>query len=581
VTYRPDPQHQDSDLKLRGTAGEIIAATLRSYGVTCLFGMEDPIHIFHGVDRDVTRIVTVRDEKHAAIMAHGYAQATGRPGVCAATFGPGATNLITGLLEAQRSSVPVIALVQDHGLSSKNRNASSELELTRALAPFVKEVIRVDLPEQAADLARKAFRIATTGRPGPVVLACPNDVMAAETEASVHAEPAYTYVPANRTRPSRDALEAAIAMIADSDRPLLVAGGGAMISGASTEVVLFAEALSIPIATTMTGRGAVADSHPLAVGPLGTTTGGRYGRGQIANELLSNADVVLLLGTRTGQICYSDWTLPAPGTRIIHVDIDPAEIGRNFSTDLALVGDVRETLVELLSLAEDANLLNTRKVDSETIGSLRSRWKAELEPVATSDQQPIRPERLLAEISARVDASSLLVTDASYVTGWAMSHIDVPASGRFILSPRGTGGIGWSLPAAIGAKMADPSRTVICMTGDGAFGYVMNEMETAARYMVPILIVVFNNSTLGFQRHWEQKVMGSYRECDFLDIDYSEVGRALKCEGERIVDPAELGAAIDRGLSARGPYVIDVVIDPDATAPIVGFERNLEADAAH
>jgi acetolactate synthase-1/2/3 large subunit len=162
-----------------------------------------------------------------------------------------------------------------------------------------------------------------------------------------------------------------------------------------------------------------------------------------------------------------------------------------------------------------------------------------------------------------------------------MSHIDVPRAGRFILSPRGTGGIGWSLPAAIGAKLADPARKVVCLTGDGAFGYVFNELETAARYGVDVLVVVFNNGTLGFQRHWEQKLMGSYLECDFLDIDYSEVGRALKCLGERVTDAEAIEAAIERGLCAGGPYVIDVIIDPNATAPIVGFEAILERDAVH
>jgi len=194
---------------------------------------------------------------------------------------------------------------------------------------------------------------------------------------------------------------------------------------------------------------------------------------------------------------------------------------------------------------------------------------------------PIRPERLLAEISARAGEKTLIVTDASYVTGWAMSHIDVPKAGRFILSPRGTGGIGWSLPAAIGAKLADPSLDVVCVTGDGAFGYVFNELETAARYGVEVQVVVFNNGTLGFQRHWEQKVMGRYLECDFLDIDFAELGRALKCGGERITDPAGIAAGLARGLAAQGPYVLDVVIDPDATAPIVGFESLLAADAVH
>ncbi|MGO4404442.1 thiamine pyrophosphate-binding protein [Bosea sp. RAF48] len=566
---------------MRGTGGALLYATLKSHGVRCLFGMEDPIHVFHAVDRSFTRIVTVRDEKHAAIMAHGYAQVTGRPGVCAATFGPGATNLITGLLEAQRSSVPVIALVQDHALRLKNKHASSALDHAVALGPYVKEVIRIDMPEQAGDAVRKAFRIATTGRPGPVVLLCPGDVMAAEAEAETWADPAYAHFPANRVRASRESIAGAAQLLAGARRPLLIAGGGSIISGAEEEIRILAELFDMPVATTMTGRGAIPDTHPLAAGPLGSTTGGRYGRGRISNTLFAEADVVFVLGSRTGQICYSDWSLPKPGTKLIHLDIDPAEIGRNFATDVAMVGDIRDTLRDLLAHCAEHGLARTDAATRERLNALTRAWREEFRPVATSGQTPIRPERLLAEISARTDEKTLIVTDASYVTGWAMSHIDVPGAGRFILSPRGTGGIGWSLPAAIGAKMADPSLKVVCVTGDGAFGYVFNELETAARYGVEVLVVVFNNGTLGFQRHWEQKAMGRYLECDFLDIDFGELGRALKCKGERITDPTGIADGLARGQAAGAPYVLDVVIDPDATAPIVGFETILAADAVH
>ena len=563
------------------TAGGIISETLKAYGVTCVFGMEDPIHIFHSLDQDFTRIVTVRDEKHAAIMAHGYAQATGRPGVCTSTFGPGATNLITGLLEAERSSVPVIALVQDHGLSVKGKHASSAMDHERSLAPFVKAVMRIDLAEQAEQIIHKAFRISTTGRPGPVAVLCPTDVMAQTVEsADIAGDERYSHAPATRSRPPADDIAEAAALLKSAKRPILIAGGGSMISGAADEIIKLAEKLGAPLATTMTGRGTVADAHPLSVGPLGTSTGGRLGRGRVANQMLAEADVALLMGTRTGQICYSDWTLPGPDTKIIHLDIDPVEVGRNFKTEIALVGDVRETLRDLVQVVA-SNGGGERADPRPQIEQLTKEWLGDFTPVATSTAQPIRPERLLSEISSLLDETSLLVTDASYITGWAMSHIDVPASGRFVLSPRGTGGIGWCLPAAIGAKLADPSRSVICMSGDGAFGYVINELETAARAKVPLVVVVFNNSTLGFQRHWEQKVMGSYRECDFLDVDYSEVGRALKCQGERVTNPDEIQAALKRGLAANAPYVIDVVIDPDATAPIVGFETILAADAAH
>ena len=566
---------------MQRTAGGVISETLKAHGVTCVFGMEDPIHVFHTLDQSFTRIVTVRDEKHAAIMAHGYAQATGRPGVCTSTFGPGATNLITGLLEAERSSVPVIALVQDHGLAVKGKHASSAMDHDRSLAPFVKAVLRIDLASQAESHIRKAFRIATTGRPGPVAVLCPTDVMAQTVDmGEIKGDDRYTHAPATRSRPPAAEIAEAADLLSGAARPVLVAGGGSMISGAAQEIIRLAERLNAPVATTMTGRGIVADTHPLSVGPLGSSTGGKLGRGRVANHMLEHADVALLMGTRTGQICYSDWTLPGSDTKVIHLDIDPEETGRNFDTDVALVGDVRETLRDLIDVLE-GKALGEREDPRAEIERLTEEWQSDFTPVATSNAQPIRPERLLTEISSLLDEKSLIVTDASYITGWAMSHIDVPSSGRFVLSPRGTGGIGWSLPAAIGAKLGDLSRNVICMTGDGAFGYVINELETAARVKVPLVVVVFNNATLGFQRHWEQKVMGSYRECDFLDVDYSEVGRALKCEGERVTAPGDIHAALKRGLAAGGPYVIDVVIDPDATAPIVGFETILAADAAH
>ena len=566
---------------MKAAAGRILYETLRAHGVSCLFGMEDPIQVFHSVDRAATRVVTVRDEKHGAIMAHGYAQATGRPGVCTATSGPGATNLITGLLEALQSSVPVVALVQDHPLRIKGRHAGSALDHVAALAPFAKAVLRIDLPERTAELTRSALRIATSGRPGPVVLLCPTDVMAAETEGDPHADEPYTRFPAVRTRAAAAALARAADLLAGAERPLIVAGGGSVASGAFAEIAELAERFAAPVATTMTGKGAIADGHPLSAGVLGTSTGGLYGRGKVSNTLLDEADVVFVLGSRTGQICYMNWTLPKPGTALIHLDVDPAEIGRNFPTDVPMVGDVRDSLRDLLAHCRANGLERKDRGNGGRMAELKEQVERELAVVATSDRRPMRPERVMAEIGRLTDASTLIVTDASYVTGWAMSQLDVPVAGRFMLSPRGTAGIGWSLPAAIGARLGDPSRTVVCVTGDGGFGYVMNELETAARYGVKVLTVVFNNSTLGFQRHWEQLAMGSYMDCDFLEVDYSEVARALKCAGERVTEPAELPAALARGLACEGPYLINAVIDPEAAAPIMGFDKPIPADAAH
>jgi acetolactate synthase-1/2/3 large subunit len=486
--------------------------------------------------------------------------------------------LITGLLEAQKSSIPVIAFVQEISLKNRGRHAASELDHGTCLAPYAKWVGRIELPERATEITRHAFRIATSGRPGPVVVLCPADVMAQTIDAEIEVELDYRSFPSTRMRPERDKLNRAAELLLDARNPVIVAGGGVIISQAWDEVVSLAERLQAVVVTTMNGKGAIADDHPLSAGVTGTSTGGRYGRGKIANDILAEADVALIIGSRNGQICSFNWTLPRPGTRVIHIDIDPMEIGRNIRTDVPLAGDARDTLRDLIELL--GNQPGAAVDPMPRLMQLREEWTRSTREVFTSSQMPIRPERLLREISQRVADGSIVVTDASYVTGWGMSHIDSVGQGRAMISPRGTGGIGWSLPAAIGAKMASPDQRVICITGDGAFSYVLNELETAARYKVPLVVIVFNNATLAFQKHYEEKLLGTYRECDFLEVDYSELARSLHCNGERVTDPAHIGPALDRALAFNGPYVLDVLIDPDAMAPIVGLERE-EAMESH
>ena len=566
-----------SDPTMKAAAGALIAATLRAYHVTHVFGMADPVHVFHALDRSAIQPITVRDEKHGAIMAHGYAKATGRPGVCAATTGPGATNLTTGLFEALKSSVPVVAIVQETPAHLVGKHAASEVDQAAALAPVSKWVGRIVTPAKAAEVTRAAFRIATSGRPGPAVVLCPADVMGQMAEAPVFAEPGCDRAPSFRSRASREAVAAAGALLAEARRPVIVAGGGCILSQAWAEVVELAEAYGIPVATTMTGRGVIADAHPLSVGVLGSSTGGRHGGGRVANRVLAEADLAFIIGSRTGQIVTSDWTLPRPGTKVIHLDVDPIETGRNIRTTVAMIGDARETLVDLLEHCREQKIRPEVETTPAHLRSLKRELAGLTEPLASSSAVPIQPERLLREISRVVDARTLIAADASYITGWALSHVENVGQGCTFISPRGTGGLGWGLPAAIGAKLADPTRTVMCLTGDGGFGYVINELETAARYRAKVLTVVFNNGTLAFQKHYEEKLFGEAIECDLLDVDYSEVARALKCRGERVAEPGGIGPALQRGLAANGPYVIDVVIDPRAKAPIVSLESPGEA----
>ncbi len=566
---------------MKSTAGRLVSETIKNYGVTCIFGMEDPIHVMHAADPDAIRIVTVHDERHGAIMAHAYAQVSGRPGVCAATFGPGASNLFTGLLEALRSSVPVIALVQDHGLRAKNRNANSELDHATVFAPIVKAVLRIDFPDQAGDVVRSAFRTACSGRPGPVVVLCPTDVMGQTAEGSAHAEPRFRTFPALRPVASEEEIAEAAHLIAGASRSVIIAGGGAMNSGASQEVLALANRFDAPVATTLTGRGLVPDEHPLAVGPIGNQTGGKLGRGRIANQVVGEADVAVILGSKTGQLAYGDWSLIGPDVKVVHLDIDEQEIGRNFAVAAPLVGDVRDTLRALLAYCAANELHHPARDNGGRIAALKEDWQRDNQPYISSDAVPIRPERVIAEVDAAVDAHTIVVAEASYASGWVLSHIRIREPGRTILSPRGTGSIGWGYAAALGAKIGAPETPVICVTGDGGFYYLMAELETAARYGIAVLCIVLNNSTLGYQRHYEEAALGEYRECDFLDVDFAAVAKAMHCKAERVENPAQLAAAIRRGLSSGGPYLIDVVVSAEVAAPIVGFERGLDLDLGH
>ncbi len=549
----------------------VVAETLHAYGTSHIFGMKDPIDIFHAADALGIQAITVHDEKHGVIMAHGFAKATNRPGVCASMCGPAATNLITGLLEARQSSIPLVVFVVDIAASQRGRHASSELDHFAALGPFVKWIGRIEEPERAAEMTRYAFRVATSGRPGPVVLLCPRDVMGKTADCDVYAEDGFDRFPSLRSRASGEGVSRAAALLIEAERPVIVSGGGAMHSLATGQVMALAEGLSIPVATTMNGRGAIADDHLLSVGVLGSSTGGKYGRGRVANDILGEADVALIIGSRNGQICTSDWTLPRPGTRIIHIDVDPKEIARNFPTEVGLVGDARETLGDLMDECRRLGGRTANSVQLDRVSALRQSWRDETAGIFQSQQVPIRPERLLHEISRRIEPDAYVVTDASYVTGWAMSHIDSHGGGNPMISPRGTGGLGWGLPAAIGAKLAHPERQVVCVTGDGGFGYVVGELETAARYDADIVAVVFNNASLAFQKHAEEKLHGRSFECDFLAVDYAAIAREMHWLGERIEHPEDIGDALDRAIAAGKPYLLDVVIDPDAIAPIVSL----------
>jgi acetolactate synthase-1/2/3 large subunit len=558
---------------MKNTAGRFLYETLKAYGVTHLFGMDEPVHLYDALDRRIIKPITIRDEKHGVIMAHGYAKATHKPGVCTSIRGAGTTNLISGLAEAFKSSTPIIAIISEVSPRYRGKNASQEIDQASLLKSVVKSVEVLDDPNRVCEMTRKVFRIATSGRPGPAALLCPQDVLSTLIDIDVYSDPGYEKYPSNRTCADRRSIEAAADLLLQAKRPLIIGGGGCLISQASAEVIELAEMLHLPVATTIMGKGLIPDSHPLSIGVMGSYTGGKYGRGAIANRLVSMADLAFIMGSRTDQIPYSDWSLPKKGTEIIHLDIDPEEIGRNFRTRLAMVGDVKETLRELLAHCAQSNVKPDNEWQVKEIDVQKKTWRSLNEPLFNSVDVPIRPERVLKEISSHLDEKSIIVTDASYVSSWAASHIDNLIAGGNFIFPRAMAGIGWGLPAAMGVSLGQPGKTVFCLTGDGAFGYVMNELETAARYNIKVITLVFNNGSFGFQKHYEESIFGKSVECELLDINYAQVAVALGCKGERVIKPEEINNALSRALVAETPYVLDIVIDPNAIAPLTMFDN--------
>jgi acetolactate synthase-1/2/3 large subunit len=300
-------------------------------------------------------------------------------------------------------------------------------------------------------------------------------------------------------------------------------------------------------------------------------TGGEMGRGRIANGVIRDADVVLLVGTKTGNVATSNWTLPDPSCRTVHVDADVAEIGRNYRS-LGVLGDAKLGLAALAAGLEagGARPATGRRAD---LARDLSDWRARIRPLAESSARPIRPERVLAEMARFMDDDTIVCADASYSSLWAADRLVLRRPGRRLISARGFGGIGWALPAGIGAKLAAPDKRVLCLTGDGAFGFVFQELETAARYGIGVVVVVLNNSTFAYQKHAEQLHYGRSFETELLDVDYAALARVLRCDGISVSDPDQLASALGTAIASGRPTVINVVIDPEAFPPITAFDQ--------
>jgi acetolactate synthase-1/2/3 large subunit len=547
------------------TGGRFMAETLHGYGVTHVFFV--PVIIQRAMlemeKLGIKRILT-HGEKAAAYMADGYARASHKPGVCAAQ-NVGAANLAAGLQDPFLAGSPVLAITGRKPRLSQHRNSYQEVDHLRPFSAVTKYSVPVDSAEQLPFLLRQALREATSGAPGPVHLdlegTSGNIVMEGEADLEVIIEENFTRVPAYRPEPEAAMVRAAAQVLSAAQRPVIVAGGGVTASGAQQEVVQLAEMMSIPVATSLNAKTAIPDGHPLSVGVCGS-----YSR-TCANRLVSEADLVLYIGSHTGSQVTNEWTVPSLDTPVIQIDIDPSELGRSYPAKATLQGDAKACLRRLIEVLEP---LGPRTEWVNRAQELVAEWREGVSEVSNSDGSPIRPERLCKELTDYLPSDAVLVSDTGHSGIWTGTMIDLKEQTQQYI--RCAGSLGWGFPGALGAKCALPDRPVICFTGDGGFWYHMSELETALRYGINAVIVVNNNHSLNQEKRSNDRLYagqpGNPEELwHMLDVDLAKLAQAIGCFGIRVDQPGQIQSALEQAIASGKPAVIDVVSDIEGIAP--------------
>ena len=557
------------------SGGEAIARMLQLHEVGPMFGMAGfQLLPFYDAVRELGLAHTlINDERSGAFMADAWARVTGRPGVCDATLGPGATNLLTSLTESLNAGIPLIAMIGDTNRAHAWKNMTQETKQVEMLRPAVKEVIRVEVGERIPEHIRYAYTIATSGRPGPVLLDVPEDICHGVFEFpadDLYADPTAIRAPSRRTRPARDDLARAAAMLADAKRPVILAGGGVHISGAANELTAFAEEQAIPVGHTLSGKGAIECVHDLSLGLFG-----RYSR--TANDVLETADAILVVGCKLGEIATKRYTVPRAGIPIIHLDIMPEEIGRWARTQVALAGDAREGLADLReALADGAEARRASRADHlSEVQAGKTKWRAEVEERLTSDEVPVNMARMIHELNNVLPEDAILVADGGFAAHWTGLIYDTKRAGRGYIPDRGMASIGYGVAGGIGAQLAAPDRPVFTLTGDGGLNMTLGDLETAARLKVPVTVMVVNNAASGYIKALQHAMFGGrYQSADLSDLNYAVLAEALGCKGIRVEHPDQLADAYRTALTNRdGPTLIDVVVTRDAGKMLPGVDN--------
>ena len=556
------------------SGGAAIAEMLRRYEVGPIFGMGGfQLLPFYEACRSLgLRHTLINDERCGIFAADAYARVTNRVGVVDATLGPGATNLVTGLAESLNAGIPIVAIVADAHRDHAWKNMTQEARQLEVLRPVAKEIIRVESIKRIPEHVRRAFAVATSGRPGPVVIAIPEDISHAEhefLESELFTDPATSRFQARRTRPANEDIARAARLIRNAKRPLLLVGGGIHISDASEALLALARSEGIPVAHTMSGKGAISCADPLSAGVFG-----RYDR--IANQLIATSDCLIVVGCKLGEVATKRFTIIPPKTPLIHIDVVAEEIGRTTKADVALVGDARLSLEDISgALGDGRQRLNARGAYLAEIPEQLAQWNETAKERTTSTESPINIGRVLGELNRVLPKDAVLVADGGFAAHWGALLFDTKQAGRHFVANRGFASIGYGLPGAMGAKIGvGEDRIVVALTGDGGFNMTMGELETAKRLGTNFVLCVFNNAASGYVKALQHSLYGAghYQSSDLHEMNYADIASNMGCLGIRVEDPEKLVEAFRAGFANKtSPTLIDIVVtrDPSRMLPAV------------
>ena len=549
---------------------QALVRMLEAHDVTHIFGLcGDTTLPFYDamaqMGNSITHILT-RDERHAAYMADGYARVSGKVGVCEGPSGGGATYILPGIVEANESGIPVLAITSDVATTSRGRYPLTELDQKALFKPLTKHNDMLDDAHRLPAQLRQTFRAMTCATPGAAHLGLPYDTQKNDVvPQQIYGEKANGYYPSTRACADRDAIHDAVILLKQAKSAIVICGGGIIISDACEELARFVTAINIPVATTVSGQGVISEIHPLALGVVGSNGGVPQTR-----AIVDEADLVFYIGCRAGSVTTERWRSPKPGTIIIHLDSDPLVMGANYQTAVQLVGDAKLTLKSLGDLICDDTDIQDQNGILRVKDAVKSKF-AEFDKFAGSNNSPILPERVISDLHDVLDDDAIICADPGTPCPYFSAFYRWPKSGRHFITNRAHGALGYALAAAMGAQIAKPSSQVVAAMGDGSFAFCCGEFETITRYNLPIITIVFSNSVFGWIKAGQKTGFDKrYHNVDFNRTDHAALAQAYGIRSWRVEDPTQLKSIFKKAAGLNEPTLIDIITQPlqDANAPV-------------